>query len=132
MEAFDFIKKELPDVLLAKLDFDVVLSKRQVVEKISALEPTFGGMAVHYENHGRRVEIIWSKALQEKWADRLNAGQKVRYIQKNSKGQVMKSECREGVLSESGVFWVVTDRCVYADFGEGSEAYDITHIEPAE
>jgi hypothetical protein len=31
MEAFDFIKKELPDVLLAKLDFDVVLSKRQVV-----------------------------------------------------------------------------------------------------
>ena len=120
MEAFDFIKKELPDVLLAKLDFDVVLSKRQVVEKISALEPTFGGMAVHYENHGRRVEIIWSKALQERWKDKLKKGQKV------------KVGNRHAVLAEDGAFWVSTDRCLYVDFGNGGEAYDITHITPEE
>lgn len=132
MEELKFIRKELPDVLLAKIDFDVVLSKRQVVEKISVLEPTFGGMAVHYAHSGRRVEVAWSKALQEKWNGRLNEGQKVRYIQKNSKGQVIKDDCRDGVLKESGAFWVGTDRCVFADFGEGCEAYDITHIEPLE
>lgn len=118
MEAIDFIRKKVSDVLLAKLDFDVVLSKRQVIEKIAALEPTFGGMAVHYDHSGRRVEIVWSHALQQKWEGKLQKGQKIRCGN------------RKGVLAEDGVYWVGTDRCLYVDFGNGGEAYDITNVEP--
>ncbi len=118
MEPIKAIRKQLPDALLAKLDFDVVLSKRQIIDKIEALEPTFGGMAVHYDHSGRRVNIIWSSELQERWKDKLKKGQKV------------KVGNRHAVLAEDGAFWISTDRCLFVDFGKGGEAYDITHITP--
>ena len=109
MEPITAIRKQLPDALLAKLDFDVVLSKRQIVEKVEALEPTFGGMAVHYQYSGRRLEVIWSKELK----------------------QVMVGN-RRGTLADTGVFWCGPDRCLSVDLGKGGEAYDITKVTPAE
>lgn len=120
MEIIKEIRKKLPDALLAKLDFNVVLSKHQIIEKIEALEPSFGGMSVHYDHSGRRLEIIWSKELQNRWEGKLNKGQKVRVGN------------RKGVLAATGAYWVSTDRCLYVDFGKGGEAYDITHVMPVE
>lgn len=130
MEAIDFIKRDLPDAILAKLDLDKVLSKHQVVEKVEALEPIFGGMAVHYDHSGKRIEVVWSANLQKKWEGKLVKGQKTRLVIKNEKGKILKDSCREGELTQDGLFWVGTDRCVYANFGKGSEAYDIVHLEP--
>ena len=120
MEPITAIREKLPDALLAKLDFDVVLSKRQIVEKVEALEPTFGGMAVHYDHSGKRLEVIWSKTLQQRWFGKLSKGQKV---------MVGK---QRGTLADTGAFWCGPDRCVSVDFGKGGEAYDITNVIPAE
>lgn len=114
------IRKKLPDALLAKLNFDVVLSRSQIVEKVEALEPTFGGMAVHYEHSGKRLEVIWSKALQQRWLGKLNKGQKV------------VVGLHRGTLAYTGAFWCGPDRCVSVDFGKGGETYDITHVIPDE
>lgn len=120
MEPITAIRKKLPDALLAKLDFDVVLSKRQIVEKVEALEPTFGGMAVHYDHSGKRLEVIWSKTLQQRWFGKLSKGQKV---------MVGK---QRGTLADTGAFWCGPGRCVSVDFGKGGEAYDITNVIPVE
>ena len=132
MDAIDFIREELPDALLAKLDFNTVMSKQQALEKVEALEPTFGGIAIHYDQSGRRLEVVWSSELQKKWDGKLKEGQKVRYIQKDSKGNVIEDMCRDGVIVKDGLFWVSCDRCIYADFGEGASMYDIIHLEPKE
>ena len=120
MEPITAIRKQLPDALLAKLDFDVVLSKRQIVEKVEALEPTFGGMAVHYQYSGRRLEVIWSKELKQRWLGKLSKGQKVMVGN------------RRGTLADTGVFWCGPVRCLSVDLGKGGEAYDITKVTPAE
>lgn len=118
MNAITAIREKLPDAILVKLDFDVVLSKHQIIEKIEGLEPAFGGMAVHYAHPGRRVEIILSAELQKRWNGKLTKGQKVRVGNK------------PGTLAVDGAYWVGNDRCLYVDLGNGSEAYDITHITP--
>lgn len=118
MNAITAIREILPDAMLVKLDLDVVLSKHQIIEKIEGIEPAFGGMSVHYAHHGRRVEIILSAELQNRWNKKLNKGQKVHVGNK------------PGTLAVDGAYWVGTDRCLYVDLGNGSEAYDITHITP--
>lgn len=118
MNAITEIREKLPDAILVKLDLDVVLSKHQIIDKIEGLEPAFGGMAVHYAHPGRRVEIILSAELQKRWNGKLNKGQKVHVGNK------------PGTLAVDGAYWVGTDRCLYVDLGNGSEAYDITHITP--
>lgn len=118
MNAITAIREKLPDAILAKIDFDVVCSKHRIIEIIESSEPFFGGMAVHYAHHGRRVEIIFSAELQKRWNGKLTKGQKVRVGNK------------PGTLAVEGAYWVGTDRCLYVDLGNGSEAFDITHITP--
>lgn len=118
MNAITAIREKLPDAILVKLDFDVVLSRPQIIEKIEGIEPAFGGMAVHYDHSGRRIEIIYSAELKARWDGKLNKGQKVHVVNK------------PGTLAVDGAYWVGTDRCLYVDLGNGSEAYDITNITP--
>lgn len=118
METIKSIRKELPDALLVQLGFDVVLSKQHIIEKINLFESTFGGMAVHYERSGRRVEIIYSKEVNDRWHDKLNKGQKVRVGNQS------------GVLAEDGAFWIGTERCLYVNLGKSGEVFDIIHITP--
>lgn len=118
MNPITAIRKKLPDAILLKLDFDLVYSKHQIIKMIECLELSFGGIAVHYEHHGRHIEIIYSVELQARWNKKLTKGQKVHVGNK------------PGTLAVEGAYWVGTDRCLYVDLGNGSEAYDITNITP--
>jgi hypothetical protein len=125
----DTLEMYVPDIVSAKLDFDKMLSKAQIIEKVLKLETVLGGMVLHYECNGRRLEMLYSPSMKRIWDEKGIAGSKVRYIQRDVKGNIIEDMCREGVLMSGGTFFVSCDRCVSVSFGSGSEAYDITTIE---
>ena len=125
----DTLEMYVPDMVSAKLDFDKVLSKAQIIEKVLKLETVLGGMVLHYEFYGRRLEMLYSPSMKKIWDEKGIAGTKVRFIQKDVKGNIIEDMCREGVLLSGASFFVSCDRCVSVSFGKGSEAYDISTIQ---
>ena len=125
----DTLEMYVPDIITAKLDFDKVLSKAQIIEKVLKLEQVLGGMVLHYEYNGRRLVLLYSPMMKKIWDEKGIAGSKVRYIQKDVAGNIIDDMCKEGVLMSGGTYFVSCDRCVSVSFGKGSEAYDITTIQ---
>lgn len=125
----DTLEMYVPDIVSAKLDFDKVLSKAQIIEKVLKLETVLGGMVLHYECHGRRLEMLYSVFMKKNWDEKGVAGSKVRFIQRDVSGNIIEDMCREGVLLSGASFFVSCDRCVSVSFGKGSEAYDISTIQ---
>ena len=125
----DTLEMYVPDIITAELDFDKVLSKAQIVEKVLKLEQVLGGMVLHYEYNGRRLVMLYSPSMKKIWDEKGIAGSKVRYIQKDGAGNIIDDLCKEGILTSRGSYFVSCDRCVSVSFGNGSEAYDITTIQ---
>lgn len=126
----DTLEMYVPDVISAKLTLDKTLSKAQIVEKIMKLEQVLGGMVLHYQCSGRKLELLYSPLMKKLWDEKGIAGTGVRFIQKDVKGNVIEDMCKKGVLLSSRSFFVSCDRCVSVSFGNGgSEAYDITTIQ---
>ena len=125
----DTLEMYVPDVISAKLTIDKVLSKTQIEDKIRQFELLLGGMVLHYECHGRELELYYSPSMKKLWDEKGIAGSRIRFIQKDVKGNVIEDMCRDGVLMSGGTFFVSCDRCVFVSFGKGSEAYDITTIQ---
>lgn len=128
----DTLEMYVPDVISAKLTIDKVLSKTQIEDKIRQFELLLGGMVLHYECHGRELELYYSQSMKKLWDEKGIAGSRIRFIQKDVKGNVIEDMCRDGVLMSGGTFFVSCDRCVSVSFGKGSEAYDITTIQIVE
>lgn len=125
----DTLEMHVPDIVFAKLDFDKVLPKAQAIEKVLKLETVLGGIVLHYECKGRRLEMLYSPSMKRIWDEKGIAGTKVRFVQKDVKGNIIEDMCREGVLLSGASFFVSCDRCVSVSFGKGSEAYDISTIQ---
>lgn len=119
----------VPDIIKAKLYFDKIMSKAQIEDKILKLETVLGGMVLHYEYCGRKLEMLYSPMMKRLWDEKGIAGSKVRFIQKDVAGNIIDDMCKEGVLLSGGTFFVSCDRCVSVSFGKGSESYDITTIQ---
>ena len=119
----------VPDVISAKLTIEKVLSKTQIEDKIRQFELLLGGMVLHYECYGRELQLYYSPSMKKLWDEKGIACSRVRFIQKDVKGNIIEDMCREGVLMSGGTFFVSCDRCVSVSFGSGSEAYDITTID---
>ena len=73
--------------------------------------------------------MLYSPSMKRVWDEKGIAGTKVRFIQKDVKGNIIEDMCREGVLLSGASFFVSCDRCVSVSFGKGSEAYDISTIQ---
>lgn len=125
----DTLEMYVPDVIWAKLSLDKVPSKAQIEEKVRQFELLLGGMVLHYECYGRELQLYYSPSMKKLWDEKGIAGSRVRFIQKDVKGNIIEDMCREGVLMSGGTIFVSCDRCVSVSFGSGSEAYDITTIE---
>lgn len=128
----DTLEMYVPDVISAKLTLDKVLPKAQIEDKIRQFELLIGGMVLHYESSGLKLELYYSPSMKKLWDEKGFAGSRIRYIQKDVKGNVIEDMCRDGVLMSGGTFFVSCDRCVSVSFGKGSEAYDITTIQIVE
>ncbi len=125
----DTLEMYVPDVISAKLTLDKVLSKADIERKVLDMEPILGGMVLQYSLSGRNLELLYSPSIKKIWNKKGIAGSKVRYIQRDVKGNIIEDMCREGVLVSGGTFFVSCDRCVSVSFGSGSEAYDISTVE---
>ena len=125
----DTLEMYVPDVISAKLTLNKVLARADVEKKVLDMEPILGGMVLHYSSSGRNLELLYSPSMKKRWNEKGIAGSKVRYVQRDAKGNIIEDMCREGVLMSGGTFFVSCDRCVSVSFGSGSEAYDITTIE---
>lgn len=126
----DTLEMYVPDIVSAKLTFDKIMSKAQIEEKILKLEQVLGGMVLHYQCNGRKLEMLYSPLMKKLWDEKGIAGTGVRFIQKDAKGKVIEDMCREGVLLSGNTFFISCDRCASVSFGRGgSEAYDITTIQ---
>lgn len=119
----------VPDIVSAELTLDKVLPKSQIEEKILKLETVLCGMVLHYECRGRRLKMLYSPLMKKLWNEKGIAGSRVRYIQRDVKGNIIEDMCRDGVLMSGGTFFVSCERCVSVSFGNGCEAYDITTIQ---
>lgn len=128
-EIIETLEMYVPDVISAKFTLNKVLSRADVEKKVLGLEFILGGMVLHYSASGRDLELLYSPSMKKRWDEKGIAGSKVRYIQRDVKGNIIEDMCREGVLMSGGTFFVSCDRCVSVSFGSGSEAYDITTIE---
>lgn len=125
----DTLEMYVPDIVSAKLTLEKVLSKADIEKKVLYMETILGGMVLQYSYDGRNLELIYSRSVKKWWDEKGIAGSKVRYIQRDVKGNIIEDMCREGVLMSGGSFFVSCDRCVSVSFGSGSEAYDIYTIE---
>ena len=119
----------VPDVISAKLTLDKVLARADIERKVLDMEPILGGKVLYYSCSGRKLELLYSPSLKKTWDEKGIAGSRVKYIQRDVKGNIIEDMCREGVLMSGGSFFVSCCRCVSVNFGSGSEAYDITTIE---
>lgn len=125
----DTLEMYVPDIVSAKLTLEKVLSKAGIERKVLDLEPILGGMVLQYSYDGYDLELLYSPSIKKWWDEKGIAGSKVRYIQRDVKGNIIEDMCREGVLMSGGSFFVSCDRCVSVSFGSSSEAYDIYTIE---
>lgn len=124
----DTLEMYVPDVISAKLTLDKVLARADVEKKVLDMEPILGGMVLHYSSSGRKLELYYSPSMKKIWDEKGIAGSKVKFIQKDVKGNIIEDMCKEGVLLSGASFFVSCDRCVSVSFGKGSEAYDISTI----
>ena len=125
----DTLEMYVPDVVSAKLTLDKVLARADVERKVLDMEPILGGKVLRYSCSGRKLELLYSPSLKKTWDEKGIAGSRVKYIQRDVKGNIIEDMCREGVLMSGGSFFVSCDRCVSVNFGSGSEAYGIETIE---
>lgn len=125
----DPLEMYVPDLISAKLTLGKVLSRADIERKVLDMESTLGGMVLHYSCSGCNLELLYSPSIKKRWNEKGIAGSKVRYIQRDVKGNIIDDMCREGVLMSGGTFFVSCDRCVSVSFGRGSEAYNISTIE---
>lgn len=126
--AIDKTEMNVQDLRTAKFDLEKVLSKSQIIEMIHRLEKVLGGMVIHYESSGWHLEILYSHRLERIWKVKGTPGRKVRYIQRDAAGNIIEDMCKDGVLTSGETFFISCDLCVDVNFGNGSEAYDITKI----
>lgn len=125
----DPLEMYVPDIVSAKFTLDKFLGRLSIERIVLHIESALGGMVLHYSISGRKLELLYSPSIKKLWTEKGIAGSKVRYIQRDVKGNIIEDMCREGVLMSGGTFFVSCDRCVSVSFGSGSEAYDIYTIE---
>lgn len=119
----------VPDLVSAKLTLDKDLAKTDIERKVLDLEPILGGMVLHYSFRGRNLDLLYSRSIKNLWIKKFIAGAKVRYIQRDVKGNIIEDICREGVLMSGGTFFVSCNRCVSVSFGSGTKSCNISNIE---
>lgn len=115
---YDEIKKSVPDLEYAKLNYSYIMSNGEAREKVEKLEKDLGGLAVYYELTGKRLRIYFSPALGKEWSGSI-VGKKVRLVGTNMVGEVTSEE----------PYFVSCSRCVRVQFGNDNDAYDITNLE---
>lgn len=125
----DTLEMYVPDIISAKITLDKVLSKNQIEDKVLNLEQVLDAMVLNYKCCGRILEITYSTAAKKIWNEKGVTGTRVRFIQKDVKGNVIEDMCCEGVLVSGETFFVSGERCASVNFGKGKEVYDITTLQ---
>jgi glutamate dehydrogenase/leucine dehydrogenase len=115
---FDEIKKNVPDLEYARLNYSYIMSRREAQEKVEATEKLLEGLAVYYELTGKTLRIYFSPAMKKEWGGNI-AGKKVRLVGTDMVGEVTSEE----------LFFCGPSRCVRCQFGNDDDAYDITALE---
>lgn len=118
MNIYNEIKKNVPDLEQAKLNYSYIMSRGEAQEKVEKLEKDLGGMAVYYELTGKRLTIYYSPALAKEWGGKI-VGKKVRLARSNMVGEV----------TSEAPYFISGSRCVRCQFGKDNDAYDITNLE---
>lgn len=118
MNTYDEIKKNVPDLEYAKLNYSYIMSRGEAEERVEKLEKELGGLAVYYELTGKRLRIYYSPALGREWGGNI-VGKKVRLAGTKMVGEVTSEE----------TYFISCSRCVRCQFGEDNDAYDITNLE---
>ncbi len=128
MEILEELKKNVPDVEMAKLTFSYVLSNGEARERALKLEKDLGGIIVYYQLSGKKLTLYTSKEMKEKLGENPK-GKKVRLVMKDIHGNVIKDMCRDGEITSEESFFISGSRCVRCQFGKENDAYDITALE---
>lgn len=115
---YEEIKKSVPDLEYAKLNYSYIMSRGEAQEKVEKLEKELGGLAVYYELTGKRLRIYYSPALGKEYDGNI-VGKKVRLVGSKIVGEVTSEE----------PYFISCSRCVRVQFGNDNDAYDITNLE---
>ena len=115
---YNEIKKSVPDLEYAKLNYSYIMSRGEAEEKVEKLEKELGGLAVYYELSGKRLRIFYSPALGKEYGGNI-VGKKVRLAGMNMVGEVTSEK----------PYFISCSRCVRCQFGNDNDAYDITNLE---
>ena len=118
MNIYNEIKKSVPDLEYAKLNYSYIMSRGEAQEKVESLEKQLGGLAVYYELTGKRLTIYYSPALGKEWEGNI-VGKKVRLVRTSVVGEVTSEK----------PYFISGSRCVRCQFGKDNDAYDITNLE---
>ena len=118
MNIYNEIKKNVPDLEQAKLNYSYIMSRGEAQEKVENLEKQLGGLAVYYELTGKRLTIYYSPALGKEWEGNI-VGKKIRLTRTSMVGEVTSDK----------PYFISGSRCVRCQFGKDNDAYDITNLE---
>lgn len=118
MNIYNEIKKNVPDLEQAKLNYSYIMSRGEAQEKVENLEKQLGGLAVYYELTGKRLTIYYSPALGKEWEGNI-VGKKIRLARTSMVGEVTSEK----------PYFISGSRCVRCQFGKDNDAYDITNLE---
>lgn len=118
MNIYEEIKKNVPDLEYAKLNYSYIMSRGEAEERVEKIEKLLGGLAVYYELTGKRLRIYYSPALGKEWSGNI-VGKKVRLAGTKMVGEVTSEES----------YFISCSRCVRCQFGKDNDAYDITNLE---
>jgi len=117
MDVYQEMKKGVPDLEQAKLNFSYIMSRGEAQERVEKLEKDLGGLAVYYELNGKKLTIFYSPELGKKWSGSIK-GKKVRLTGTKMEGEVSSEE----------PYFISGSRCVRVQFGKDNDAYDISAL----
>lgn len=113
----NLFQKKFPDVCRQVLEFEYVLSKRDIEDKVSKFAEIFGQQAIAYTRRGGIVTVYTSQIF----TDKLKTMKKGDIVADIGSGRV-------GVISSEEPFFCGCSLCLRVDFADSSDVFDCAYF----
>ena len=113
----NLFQKKFPDVCKQVLEFECVLSKRDIEDKVRKFVEIFGQQAIAYTRRGEIVTVYTSQIF----TDKLKTMKKGDIVADIGSGRV-------GVISSEEPFFCGCSLCLRVDFADSSDVFDCAYF----
>ena len=126
------IKMAFPDMEKMVVEFDVIFSKQEIEKRGREIATSLQTYLLRYEHHAKSATFYFSKNAKAVVMN-MKEGQKVKFVQRDVAGNIIKSLCRTGELVALNgsiyVMYIGGDACVKVTFDDDMDSYAIYNLE---